>query len=146
MKQFILDKYKQHQDQVHRFCRFLITGVWNTVFGIGVYSLLLWLFEDKVNYLILMIPSNILAITNAYICYKIFVFKTKRNILREYIRFYMVYGVSTLLSFLLMFGLVSGLGIPAIYSQFPCLVIITLCSYISHHKFSFKPGNPDINA
>ena len=138
MKQFILSKYEEHKDQIHRLVRFLITGGWNTVFGIGVYSLLLWLFEGKVNYLILMVPSSILAITNAYICYKLFVFKTKGNILREYFRFYLVYGVSNLLSFGIMFCLVEGMKIKPIIAQFPCVAIITIFSYVSHHNFSFK--------
>lgn len=141
MKQLILEKYGQHREQVHRFGRFLITGVWNTVFGIGVYSLLLWLFESKVNYLILMIPSTILAITNAYICYKLFVFKTKGNILGEYFRFYLVYGVSNLLSFGIMFCLVDGLKIKPILAQFPCVALITIFSYVSHHNFSFKKNS-----
>ncbi len=55
-----------------------------------------------------MIPPNILAITNANICYKMFVFITGGNILYKYISLYMVYGVSALLSFGIMFILVSG--------------------------------------
>lgn len=85
-----------------------------------------------------MIPSTILAITNAYICYKLFVFKTKGNILIEYFKFYLVYGVSTLLSFGIMYCLVSGLKIPPIIAQFPCIALTTLFSYVSHHNFSFK--------
>ena len=51
--------------------------------------------------MILVIITNILAITNAYICYKLVVFKTKGNYVKEYLRFYIVYGFAFAVSLLL---------------------------------------------
>ena len=56
--------------------RYVIVGGWNTVFGVGCYTLLLIIFGQK-HYLLLGIFSNIIAVTNAFLCYKYFVFKTK---------------------------------------------------------------------
>lgn len=131
--------------EVKRLGRFLVTGVWNTVFGLLVYTLLYAWLHDKVNYLVLMIPANILAITNAYICYKIFVFRTRGHIIREYFRFYVVYGASILLNFAIMFIMVDGLGIHPLISQFFGVGITTICSYAGHRHFSFggKRKEPD---
>ena len=76
--------------------RYIITGIWNTVFGILVYALLIKLLGEN-HYILLAVVSNIISITNAYICYKLFVFKTKGNILKEYLKCYVVYGLSMLL-------------------------------------------------
>lgn len=47
-----------------RIVRFIITAVWNNVFGVLVY---ITLYEEKqrLNFLVLN-PCNILAMTNAY--------------------------------------------------------------------------------
>jgi putative flippase GtrA len=138
-------QYQANQAEVKRIGRFLVTGVWNTVFGLLAYTLLYTWLHKEVNYLVIMIPANILAVTNAYIGYKLFVFKTKGHVLREYFRFYVVYGVSILMNFVIMFLMVDGLGIHPLISQFAGVAVTTVCSYIGHRHFSFgskkQPGN-----
>lgn len=133
----LYSQYQANQIEIKRIGRFLVTGVWNTVFGLLVYTLLYTWLHKQVNYLVLMIPANILAITNAYIGYKLFVFKTKGHILREYFRFYIVYGVSIGMNFVIMFLMVDGLGVHPLISQFFGVAITTACSYIGHRHFSF---------
>ena len=58
------------REPCYAFWRYLLTGAWNTLFGIGIYTLLYGLLGDRVHYLILGIPANILSITNAFLCYK----------------------------------------------------------------------------
>ena len=67
--------------------KFIIAGIWNTIFGIALYSGVILVFGEK-NYLILNIICNIIAITQSYFCYKFFVFKTKGDYLKEYIKMY----------------------------------------------------------
>lgn len=125
-----------------RVVRFLITGGWNTVFGLLVYTLLYEGLKPWVHYLVLLVPANILAITNAYICHKVFVFKTRGNIWREYLRFYVVYGGTAILGFVLMFLLVDGLKISPLIAQFLCVPIAIAVSYVSHRDFSFRAPQP----
>ena len=134
----LYSQYQAKQVEVKRIGRFLITGVWNTLFGLLVYTLLYTWLHKHVHYLVLMIPANILAITNAYIGYKLFVFKTRGHIIREYLRFYVVYGVSIGMNFLIMFIMVDGLGVHPLISQFVGVGITTVCSYIGHRHFSFS--------
>ncbi|MFA6104532.1 MAG: GtrA family protein [Victivallaceae bacterium] len=134
----IIQKYHQHRVEVDKVVRFLITGVWNTLFGVLVYIVLYEGLKQWVNYLVLAVPANILAITNAYICYKLFVFKTRGNIVREYLRFYVVYGGAMLMGMALMFGMVSGLGLNPVISQILCVPISLIFSYCSHRNYSFR--------
>jgi putative flippase GtrA len=133
-----MNKYNKHNEEFYRQVRYLIIGGWNTLFGIGVYAILYELLHAHVNYLVLMIPANILAITNAYFGYKFVVFKTRGNYITEYLRCYMVYGGSIVLGFVLMYIMVSIFGLHPVVAQFPCAVIAIISSYFGHKRFSFE--------
>ncbi|MBF0385207.1 MAG: GtrA family protein [Candidatus Omnitrophica bacterium] len=136
-----MEKDRNHNEEFYRVARYLIVGGWNTLFGIGVYALLYALLHDRVHYLILMIPANILAVTNAYFCYKIFVFKSRGNYVREYLRYYAVYGGMIVFVFVLMYVLVSIFNLHPVLAQCVCSVVSICCSYISNKKLIFTGGS-----
>jgi len=116
---------------------YLAVGGWNTVFGIGFYVLAyLWL-KDYVNYFVLLIPCNIIAITNAYLCYKLFVFRTRGNWLREYLRFYVIYGLSTVLSMGLVALGVQVFALHPIVAQTLAAGVTIVASFFGHKNISF---------
>ena len=119
------------------FIRFLIAGAWNTAFGYGVFILLFYM-PWKLHYIVVLIVSNIIAITNAYICYKIFIFKTRGNYLREYLRFYGVYGITFGINLLLLPVFVEILKIHPVISQGMVLSVTIFASYFGHKHFSFR--------
>ena len=114
--------------------RYTVVGVWNTIWGLGCYTALLLLFP-KVHYLLLGVVSNILAVTNAFLCYKFFVFKTKGHFLTEYLRCYVVYGGGMLTGMCGMFICVSILGFDAIWSNIFMTSVIFVFSYCGHRFF-----------
>ena len=118
--------------------RFLVTGGWNTLFGYFSFILLYSLFASAVHYMLLVVISNLLSITNAYISYKTFVFKTKGNFLKEYSRFYVVYGASFLASLILMPALIELLHIHPYLAQAIMITFTVIISYFGHKSFSFK--------
>ncbi len=123
--------------------RYLAIGGWNTLFGIGVYWLLVLLFGEDA-YLWLLIPGNVLAITNAFLCYKYIVFRTRGDGWREYFRCYVVYGVSMAfgaLGMLLLVELCRFRPVPAnILLTFGTVVF----SYIGHRFYSFGRKKNDL--
>lgn len=121
-----------------QFLRYLLVGGWNTVFGMAVYAGLYHWLGSRVHYLALLVPSNILAVTNAYVCYRLLVFKTKGNILREYFRCYVVYGGMMFLGAALLFLLVDWLGVPPAVANCICVALTTVASYFGHRTFSFR--------
>ena len=116
--------------------RYTLVGIWNTIFGIGCYTLLVMLFGQK-HYLWLGVISNILAITNAFLCYKFFVFKTKGYFWSEYFKCYVVYGGGMLTGMFLMYISVSLLGFDAIFANLAVTFIVFCFSYLGHRFFSF---------
>ncbi len=134
----MIKKLKPHSEKI----RYIAVGGWNTVFGLASFTLLYWLFSKAVNYLLILVASNVVSITNAYICYKFLVFRTRGNYLREYLRFYVIYGAAFLGNIALMFILVSYLKMNPIASQGIIMFFIFACSYFGHKYFSFKTGMP----
>ncbi|MDO8682985.1 MAG: GtrA family protein [Armatimonadota bacterium] len=129
-----------------QFIRYLIVGAWNTLFGYGVYALFTWILTDKIPYAYMAasVIGTVVSITNAYVGYKLFVFKTKGNYLREYLRFYVVYGAAALVNLSLLpiavylFGhIVSKYSAP--YVAGASLMSLTIVfSFFGHRNFSFK--------
>lgn len=129
--------YEKHKEKVN----YLLIGVWNTIFGYFTFAALYYLFHQEIHYLILFIISNILSITNAYIGYKIFVFKTIGNYLKEYLKFYVIYGAAMLLNFILLPIVVELFHINPILAQGFLIIFNVIISYLGHKNFSFKAKN-----
>ncbi|MFZ4396502.1 MAG: GtrA family protein [Kiritimatiellia bacterium] len=124
------------------FIRYLFIGGWNTLFGVGLYTIAYYFLHARVHYLVLAIPCNILAITNAYLCYKLFVFRTRGNWLREYLRFYVVYGAAMLLGFGLLALFVETLHMHPVWANIAIAGLTIVCSFFGHQCISFAPRSP----
>ena len=81
-----------------QFSRYIFVGVWNTVLGYGTYAGLTALLTSRVAhaYIVASLIANAVSITMAFLAYKWFVFKTRGNYLREWLRCVAVYGGSAL--------------------------------------------------
>ena len=130
MLQFI----RQHKEKI----AYLLTGGWNTLFGYGSFALLYYLFSHTLHAVVILTLSYIIGITNSYIGYKLFVFKTKGNILKEYFRFYVVYGGSYLINITTFPFLVFYLKINPYVAQIIITGIAVVSSYLFHKNYSFK--------
>lgn len=121
-----------------RKIRYLLAGGWNTLFG---YSTGVALYYSLSNYLHLIeiaLLANAIAITMAFLSYKLFVFQTQGNWLREYFRSYLVYGVMALFGIALLWIMVDGFDTPFWLAQAIVVVATVIISYISHSRFTFK--------
>lgn len=70
--------------------------------------------------------------------YKLFVFKTKGNWLREYMKSYIVYGFAALISIIGLWLLVDFLDINIWFAQAVVMVAIVIISYIGHDRYTFS--------
>jgi len=132
--------------------RFLLVGVSNTLISLALYSgfVILYghLFPHRGKPLIAdfaSITSKPLSITIAFLCYKHFVFRTHGNYLKELLRCFAVYGVSTPAELLILPLATTGflhVALARPYAPFLAgvvnAVIIASYSYFAHKKFSFK--------
>jgi putative flippase GtrA len=133
---------------VWQFARFLLVGGFNTVFGYGLFALLNWvLTRVPYGYLLATLFSNLIAITVAFLGYKWFVFRTKGNYLREWVRCVGVYGTSMVIGLIGMAILVPILRRhmarpqAASYLAAALLLVVTVCfSFFGHRNVSFRQG------
>ena len=142
MKQTLDHLWLNHQTKV----RFVLVGLWNTLFGYLVFVGLDYLFNlyfspRYVAYMSAAVLSNILAIINAYIFHKHITFQSTvrgKGILIEFARFFSTYLFTTILGLILLPVSVEALGIEPRISVALLIPVTTVISYIGHSRFSFK--------
>ncbi len=133
--------------------RFLLVGGFNTFCSLVLYSgcvllygLLLPQHGKPLIADLSSITSKPMAITIAFLCYKHFVFRTKGNYLKEWLRCVAVYSVSIPAELVILpvgtevFQMIRSLppNAPPILAGLVNAVIIACYSYFAHKKFSFK--------
>jgi putative flippase GtrA len=130
--------------------RYLAVGACNTIFGYGCFALFTLLLSPILSYgyVVASLLANLLAITFAFFGYKWFVFKTKGNYLREWIRCLGVYAGSMILSAAALPFVVGLLrrhtsynrGAPYLAGAL-VLVISVVISFFGHRHISFASPN-----
>jgi len=123
--------------------RYLLAGGYNTIFGFLAFSGLYLLFAESLHYLLIATFSHVLAVTNAFLVYRYLVFKSTGNIWHEYLKVYVVYGVSFGLSLILLAMLVEILHLHPIMAQFFVILFTVIISYVGHSRFTFRSGSED---
>lgn len=117
--------------------RFLLVGGYNTAFGYGLFTALILLAGDKIHYLVILPVSHVIAVTNAYFAYRLFVFLDASRGLRSYLRFHSVYLGSLGFGMVALPTLVEIVGLTPIFAQGIVLAVTVVLSYILHKRFSF---------
>lgn len=118
--------------------RFLVVGGWNTAFAYISLAILYYLLSDKIHYMIILGFSGIINITNAYICHKFFVFKTKGNYVKEYLRYYVVYAVPMAIGFIAFPICIEILKMNFYVTQAILTLITVIISWFGHKNISFR--------
>ena len=136
-----------------QFGRYLIVGAWNTLFGYGVFAALVAVLDPVIphGYILANLLASIIAITVAFFGYKLFVFKTKGNYLKEWLRCLAVYGGGVALSMVLLplvvellhYGLGIGKAAPYVAGALITMVLAA-ANFMGHKRFSFRQHPPGI--
>jgi len=129
-----------------QFGRYLIVGIWNTVFAYGTYALFIAILDRYMpaSYLAASLLASLLNITVSFLGYKWFVFKTRGNYLREWTRCLTVYGGSIVMGLALLPPTVVAIGYltnnPGAAPYLAGAVVLciqTVFSFFGHRSFSF---------
>ena len=127
--------YEKHGAKLH----YLLVGGWNTIFGYGVFVALYYVTAPlSIHYEVVLILSQIINVTSAYLLYKRFVFRTKGNYFQEYCRFWAFYWLSLLANVVLLPILVELLHQDLILSQGLLIVASAVTSYFWHANHTFS--------
>ena len=131
--------------------RFLLVGGGNTVFGLVDTFFLTWLFVhlDPAQATLMTsaatFASTVANITVSFLTYKWFVFRSRQNPWPEYLRSFVVYGPSLLLSTVavapLKVLLAHALSQPRFAPYIAQAIIVAIAivpQFLGHKKFTFK--------
>ena len=124
--------------KVSRAYRFLVVGVWNFVFGYLCFAVTYWCLEGKLPDWMIVAIASVIGITNAFICHRSITYRSRGNIWAEYGKFYIVYGVQSVLNAILIWLFVTCWHGNAYLCQLLIAVSLTFVSYWGHKLFSFR--------
>lgn len=131
-----------------QFVRYLVVGGWNTVFGYACFAMMnhwLALLLPAYAYVAAYIASSLINISVAFLGYKWFVFRTKGNYIREWLRTLAIYSGSMVFG---AFALAPLVGLirhtTRLQTEAPYIagamvtIFMVISSYLGHRHFSFR--------
>lgn len=134
----IINLYKKHQEIIN----YLIVGVLTTIVSLLTYYICVITILDPnkaIELQIANIISWVCAVLFAFVANKIFVFKSKnKNLFKEFTSFVSARVLTLLLDMLIMFIMVTALGINDKISKLVVQVVVTILNYIFSKIFVFK--------
>ena len=134
----IISLYKKYEEIVN----YLVVGVLTTVVSLVSYYICVLTILDPNKALELQIAniiSWICAVLFAFVTNKIFVFKSKsKNLLKEFTSFVGARVLTLIIDMLIMFVMVTTMGINDKISKIVVQVVVTILNYIFSKLFVFK--------
>lgn len=121
--------------------KYLFAGAINTLFGYLISLVFYYSFHSTMNLVLILIGTNIVTITFSFLTYKVYVFETTGNWIQEYLKCYLVYGITAILSSTFVWALVEKLSVRYWIAQGLSIVIVVATSYILHRNYTFKGNN-----
>lgn len=137
--------------------RYLVVGMGNALFGYGCYAGFVALYSHLLpaRYLpftvdLASITATPIGVTMSFLTYKTFVFRTKGNYLKEWLRCFAVYGSATIPGLFILPVLTKLLqsiallrGIAPYLAGALVMGGTTIYTYLAHKNFSFSRRNSD---
>ncbi len=125
----------RHQTKV----RFLLAGGLNTVIGLAVYPALYFLAAPlKFHYLTILVISQVVCVTFAFLTSKFLVFRTSGNYLRESGKFLTFHLSYFLVNLAALPALVEFMGMNPVWGQTLFAVLVIVTSYFWHSRITFS--------
>lgn len=117
---------------------FVIVGVVNTVVG----ALWFVLFESTIGtiagYMVSLVLAHVAAVLCAFVLYRTLVFRVRGHVLRDLVRFELVYLTALGVNAVLLPLAVEVGGLAPIPAQLGIVFVTAVLSYLGHKHFSFR--------
>lgn len=118
--------------------RYLLVGGYNTAVGYAVFALLLFLFDRWLHYTVLLVVAWAISTVNAFVAYRMIVFRVRGHFFRDLARFCSVYVVALGINVVTLPIVVSLTGLPVLVAQGVVVLGTTAGTYTAHKYFSFR--------
>ncbi len=130
--------------RAERPLRFAAAGIANTIFGVGIYPLLLWAVPAfRTHYLVALGIAQVVSLCFAFATYKLGVFRTRGNVAREFGAFASFYLVNYAVNWIALPLLVEVGGVHPVIAQLGFAFVIIVTSWFWHSRVTFRTaGRP----
>lgn len=118
--------------------RFLVVGVYNTVFGYATFVCLYAIFSSKVHYLVLVAAAHFIAVANAFISHRRHTFEARGAMLCQFLRFNVSYLGVLALGLVSMPLAVNRAGLHPLVASALITAASVVSSYLLHKHYSFR--------
>ena len=119
--------------------RYVAAGAFNALIGVTFFPALLLISPFfHANYMIALVTSQVVCTTVAFLIYKMFVFRTRGNIVKEFGSFVTFYLLNYTANWILLPILVEVGGMSPIWAQSGFVVALAVSSYFWHSRISFQ--------
>jgi putative flippase GtrA len=119
--------------------RFLMAGAANTAFGLAIYPALLWSVPAfRTHYLLALGIAQAVSLCFAFTTYKLGVFRTRGNILREFATFASFYLFNYAANWVALPALVELAQVPPVIAQLSFTVALIAGSWFWHSRVTFR--------
>jgi putative flippase GtrA len=124
--------------------RFLLAGGVNTAFGLSFYPALLWAVPLlRTHYLVALGIAQAVCLCLAYVIYKLGVFRTRGNVLREFGTFSSFYLFNYAANWAALPMLVEFGRISPVIAQLGFNAVVIVGSYFWHSRVTFRPARDE---
>jgi len=117
--------------------RYLCVGFYNTLFGYSAFAMLLYIFP-RFHYIFILITAHFILVINAFFGYRLLVFKSKKNVGIQFVKFNAVYLGTLFFNIVLLSLFIEICRFNMYFGQFISMLISIYLTYIIHIKYSFK--------
>jgi len=127
--------------RARRPLRFLVAGAANTAFGLSIYPLLLWSSDTlQRHYMLALLIAQAVSLCFAFTTYKLGVFRTRGNLLREFASFCSFYLFNYAANWAALPLLVEIAGLPPVIAQLGFTAVLIMGSWFWHNHVTFRSG------
>jgi putative flippase GtrA len=118
--------------------RYLLVGLFNTVFGYGFFALLQVTAGTVISYMLVLLIAQVVSTFVAYVLYRSLVFRVRGRFWRDLVRFSLVYAGAFAVNLVLLPVMVSGFGWDVLLAQALIVGGTVIASFFAHRNFSFR--------
>ena len=115
----------------------MVVGAWNTLAGYCIFLVFYLLLSPNWHYLAIALLSHMLAVLNAWLAYRRFVFRSIAPRWPEYLRFNLSSGIVVALQMASLALLVGGFGLHPLLAQAATVLLSVTVGYVVHKNYSF---------
>ena len=133
-----INKVKKDRQLRVQFLKFIDLGVMNTAVSLIVIYVIM---KIGLNYRLSNFIGYIAGLINSFIFNKVWVFKTKKNLIKEGLTFIIVFALCYGVQYLMLLLMVERYDINKYVSQFLPMGIYTFLNFILNRIFTFKNRN-----